>query len=313
MFNLNIMNLKKTIIFSCAIISVLFFASCKKDKTEPENPFDKIDRTGSTPSETNLDPNTIQGIHKNILSVKCANPGCHDGHFEPDFRTIQSSYATLVWNKVVKNNATQSYIYKVNPGDHLKSWLYERLVTNDQVLGRMPLYSQPLSTSELENIKTWINNGAKDMFGNSPKFPNNEPQVSGYIAINSNFNYRFDTIRVGGIYYNSFLVPAGQTMNIAVGVSDDSTAVGSLINNKLKISLSEDAFSSPLATYSGSPFTVSGTTYWNFVINTSSLPQNQPIFMRYYTNDKSHTADTEFPTTNLIYQYKTYWSFIVKP
>jgi hypothetical protein len=307
------MNLKKNIIFTVVSILLLFVLSCKKNKTEPENPFDKIDRSTSSPTEANLDPNTIQGIHKNILSIKCANPGCHDGHFEPDFRTIQSSYATMVWNKVVKNNASQSYTYKVYPGDHLKSWLYERLVTNDQDLGRMPLYAPSLSSAELDHIKTWINNGAKDMFGNPPRFPNNEPQVSGYIAINSTFNYRFDTIRVGGIYYNSFLVPAGQTMNVAVGVTDDSTSVGNLINNKLKISLNEDAFSSPIATYSGSPFTVGGVTYWNFVVNTASLPQNQPIFMRYYTNDKSHTNDTEFPTTNLIYQYKTYWSFIVKP
>lgn len=295
------------------LLSIIFFSECKKKDDAPENPFDKIDRSTSVNPETYLDPNTIQGIHKNILSIKCANPGCHDGHFEPDFRTIQSSYSTMVWNKVIKNNPTQSFLYRVYPGDYQKSWLHERVVTDDQVLGRMPLYANPLSVAELNNIKTWINNGAKDMFGNSPRFPNNEPQVNGYIAINSSFNYRFDTVRQGGVYYNPFLIPTTQIMNVLVGVTDDSTLVQNLTRNKILLSLDKDNFSSPIASYNGTSVSSGGTHYWNFVINTTGLPTNQIIFMRYFTNDGSRPQDTQFPTTNLIYEYKTYWSFIVTP
>lgn len=299
--------------FTIILLCIFLFESCKKKDDVPENPYDNVDYGSTGSSETNLDPNTIQGIHKNILSVKCANPGCHDGHFEPDFRTIQSSYATMVWNKVIKNNAGLTFKYRVVPFDFQKSWFHERLITTDQTLGRMPLYANPLSNDELQNVKTWILNGAKDMFGNNARFPNNEPQVSGYISINSSYNYRFDTIREGNVYYNSFKVPAAQTMNILIGVTDDSTAVGSLINNKIKISLNENNFSSPIATYNGTAITFSGTTYWMFTINPTSLPKNQILFMRYYTNDKSHTSDTQFPTDNLQYQYKTYWSFKVIP
>lgn len=295
------------------LLSIIFFSECKKKDDAPENPFDKIDRSTSVNPETSLDPNTIQGIHKNILSIKCANPGCHDGHFEPDFRTIQSSYSTMVWNKVIKNNPTQSFLYRVYPGDYQKSWLHERVVTDDQVLGRMPLYANSLSVAELNNIKTWINNGAKDMFGNSPRFPNNEPQVNGYIAINSSFNYRFDTVRQGGVYYNPFLIPTTQIMNVLVGVTDDSTLVQNLTRNKILLSLDKDNFSSPIASYNGTSVSSGGTHYWNFVINTTGLPTNQIIFMRYFTNDGSRPQDTQFPTTNLIYEYKTYWSFIVTP
>jgi len=295
------------------LLSIIFFSECKKKDDAPENPFDKIDRSTSVNPETTLDSNTIQGIHKNILSIKCANPGCHDGHFEPDFRTIQSSYSTMVWNKVIKNNPTQSFLYRVYPGDYQKSWLHERVVTDDQVLGRMPLYANPLSVAELNNIKTWINNGAKDMFGNSPRFPNNEPQVNGYIAINSSFNYRFDTVRQGGVYYNPFLIPTTQIMNVLVGVTDDSTLVQNLTRNKILLSLDKDNFSSPIASYNGTSVSSGGTYYWNFVINTTGLPTNQIIFMRYFTNDGSRPQDTQFPTTNLIYEYKTYWSFIVTP
>lgn len=305
---------KITIIISSVLfLTLLVFNACKKKENPPANPYDSVDYSSNHPGETSLDPNTIQGIHKNILSVKCANPGCHDGHFEPDFRTIQSSYSTMVWNKVIKNDTAASFKYRVYPGDHQKSWLHERLVTNNQTLGRMPLYANPLSGSELQNIITWIDNGAKDMFGNSPKFPNNEPQVSGYIALNSTYNQRFDTVRDGGVYYNSFLVQSGQLMYVVVGVSDDSTAIGNLIHNKIKLSTNENNFSSPLATYNGTPLTLSGTTYWMFSINTSGLPQNQILYMRYYTNDGSHTNDTQFPTDNLQHEYKTYWSFKVTP
>ncbi|MBS1637689.1 MAG: hypothetical protein JST26_17370 [Bacteroidetes bacterium] len=294
-------------------VAVLCLDACKKEKA-PANPYDSVDYSNHSPAETSLDPNSIQGIHKNILSVKCANPGCHDGHFEPDFRTIQSSYATMVWAKLKKNDSLGTFKYRVIPGNYTASWFHERLVTTNQTLGRMPLYANPLSSSELQNIETWISNGARDMFGNSPAFPNNEPLVNGYIALNSTYTVRFDTTRESNVYYNSFLVQNGQTVNIVVGVTDDSTATGNLIHNKLKLSLDKNDFTTaPLGTYNGTAITASGVTYWMFTFSTSALPQNQIIFMRYYTNDGSHSNDTQFPTDNLQYEYKTYWSFKVTP
>ena len=82
--------------------------ACKdkeEDPVPPENPYNKVNYGDTTAAANNVDPNTIVGLHKNIFSVKCANPSCHDGTFEPDFRTIQSSYNSLVWNTVIKNTA----------------------------------------------------------------------------------------------------------------------------------------------------------------------------------------------------------------
>ena len=38
----------------------------------------------------------------------CANSGCHDGTFEPDFRTVGSSWNTLVNHPVIANDAAMS-------------------------------------------------------------------------------------------------------------------------------------------------------------------------------------------------------------
>ncbi|MBP6657110.1 MAG: hypothetical protein KA284_04590, partial [Bacteroidia bacterium] len=84
-----------------AVILTSTFFACKKDEV-PENPYDKVDYSTNTNPDPNPDPNSIQGLYKNIFQPKCANPGCHDGTFEPDFRTIESAYSTLVYQSVNK-------------------------------------------------------------------------------------------------------------------------------------------------------------------------------------------------------------------
>ena len=81
-------------------VIALFFTSCKDEFV---NPFDSEDGEIIEVADTlSVDPNTIAGIHANIFSKTCANSGCHDGTFEPDFRTIESSYNTLVNHPIIK-------------------------------------------------------------------------------------------------------------------------------------------------------------------------------------------------------------------
>lgn len=296
---------------------LIILISCKKEVIEKNsiNPYDAVDYEGDqNDNPISLNPNTIEGIHKSILKPKCATPGCHDGHFEPDFRTIQSSYSTLVWNKVIKNNSTNTFRFRVVPYDYQNSWLHERLITGDASLGQMPLYSSPLNTSEVNQIKTWIMNGAKDYLGNSPSYPNSEPQIQYFVMFNNLFNYRYDTIRVGGVEYNSVLfnpsVSSGNTtINVLVPITDDSTASNALINTKIKLSLNENDFSNPLRTITGGYF--SSANAWRFMISPAGLPNDTPVYMRVFTNDGDRPTDTQFPTNNLIHEYKTYWSFIL--
>ncbi len=133
----------RKIVTVLAVTAVLF--SCKDsitnlEGTVPLNPYDTLQYPENKVPEIAVDSNSFLGIHKYILSKKCAVPACHDGSFEPDYRTVQSAYNTLVYAGVVKNDSAKSFEYRVVPGDTAHSWLHERITTTDAVLGRMPLY-----------------------------------------------------------------------------------------------------------------------------------------------------------------------------
>src|SRR5690606_21384986 len=119
----------------------------KEKENLESNPFEVINE-GMGEGDDTLNPTSFAGLHKKIFSTKCAMPLCHDGTFEPDFRTIESAYNTLVYHPVVKNNVNNDFTYRVVPHDPDNSWLMERLITDDPGLGRMPIYAEPLSQTE---------------------------------------------------------------------------------------------------------------------------------------------------------------------
>ena len=113
--------------FSIIIIMIVFFA-CK----EETNPFDF---NGSNINSNNdtvyfFDATDFSALHNNIFTPTCANSGCHDGTFEPDFRTIESAYNSLVYQPVIKNDINNSFTYRVDPGNSSKSILYHRLIVD---------------------------------------------------------------------------------------------------------------------------------------------------------------------------------------
>jgi hypothetical protein len=172
-----------------------------------------------------------------------------------------------------------------------------------------------LPQSDINHIITWIMNGARDMFGNLPSYPNTAPKILYYYATDSVYKANFGDAnnRMDSIYYNPFYVKNHSTLNLAFFVQDDSTAISAMQVNKLKISTKADDFSSALS-YTGTYINVNPSTQFYLVtLNTGTLPNSDTLFMRYYVNDGQHPNDTEFPTTNLVFPYKTYWSFFVKP
>ena len=125
------------------IIFVFIVFSCKKDAFF--NPYDDPSLDPPYISDTNYFPNGINfsSLHNNIFIPTCANSGCHDGTFEPDFRTIESSYNTLVYHPVIKNDSINSYEFRVKPGDASSSVLYKRLIEDiDGLSGIMPLTAE---------------------------------------------------------------------------------------------------------------------------------------------------------------------------
>jgi hypothetical protein len=303
--------MKTTYLLIC--ISLLLFSACKKETQLEENPFTGIDRSNPPQAgqDTVPDPNGITGIYKNILSVKCANPGCHDGHFEPDFRTIQSAYHALVYAPVKKNTNDMAFTFRVIPGDVNASWLHERLITGDQVLGRMPLYSEPLNETEMQQIRTWIQNGAPDASGKLPIKPNNLPVVEGFIVTDLS-NNRLDTVREDALPYMPILLPPNMDVVFYMLVQDDETSVQNLTTNQLKISLQMDDFSAA-TTHTATYFSFGEFQVWRIQLNTSAFTPGTHMFMRYYVGDGMNPGLTEFPKNSSELYWKTYASFKVQP
>ncbi len=78
------------------------------------------------------------------------------------FSTGTGRTAQDVHNDLVNAPAQQIQGWvRVKPGDPANSWLYAKVTGNNQGYGtQMPQAANPLCTSTLENIRTWIQQGA---------------------------------------------------------------------------------------------------------------------------------------------------------
>ena len=173
------------------IVFAIFLVNCTEDPL-PINPYDGVNYGDTTIVIDTLSSASFVNLHKELFSPSCNVLGCHDGSFEPDFRTVQSSYNTLVYHPILKNNLDETFTYRVVPGDTANSVLHERLTnccfvnTND----RMPQdnIGSSLPQEDLENVSNWILDGAKDITGAIPNEPNNLPNVKYYVVTNSTFD-----------------------------------------------------------------------------------------------------------------------------
>ncbi len=303
-------------------LCLLILSACTGTDDPPPNPFDpfKNDKT-ATVDTVEVDPNSIVGLHYNIFAPTCANSGCHDGTFEPDFRSIESAYNTLVNHPIIKNNPAGDYSVRVKPGDAGKSVIWLRLNEDiDGQSGIMPLVVDPDSDWEekkgdyLKNIKNWIDGGAKDMFGNAPLDGNLQPAMRGLAAFaNGNLLAR----KSGDGYV---IVPAGtQTIEIWVALYDDSTDPDKLLHNKAKFATSLNDFSNALEKsmsiqtpivengYFGEP-----VSYYHKVnLDVSGYQADTRVFMRVYVKDPSLSQITEIPGAGSNTYTKEYFSFLI--
>lgn len=295
------------------LLLVGFFSCQDKESLQPENPFDSIVREPNPVYQDTLSPTSFLSLHRDIFVLKCAIPACHDGSFEPDFRTPQSAYSTLIYHKLIKNTTDERFKYRVIPNDVTNSWLHERITTGDEVLGKMPLYAPPLSIEEIDRIKAWINDDAKDIFGQKPILPSVAPTVTFYAALDAN-NTDIDlgANRINDINYNPFAVSKTQQIWIIPIINDEDTDIENLTLNTLKFSLNQDNFSSPILTKTAQFYDFSPTArFWIVELNASELPTGKTIYMRFSTKDE--TTTTEFPQNSSLSVYKSFWSLYVNP
>ena len=263
--------------FACILVS------CSKNGNE--NPYRDWDGDGRPQVVNNkpIDPNTIEGLHKNIFKPTCSNSGCHDGNFEPDFRTIESSYNSLI-NRITINKDPNNpqFAVRVYPGDPAKSMIMHRLNTFiPGTQGIMPLVIDPGSdwpakkNEYLQNISTWISNGAKDQFGNNPSAIDFPPQMGGLIVFGDGSGSPLPRSA-----YNPVIVPAGtSSIKIMFAYTDDKTAIPQFGQGTVNFSLNPNVYDSTEINMvkEGSPFNAKGVSgsnidYWHSVtVNVSDI------------------------------------------
>jgi hypothetical protein len=307
-------------LFMLLLLSFAF--SCKKE--EEVNVYETVinDPNSNNPNHIVPDPASIAGLHQNIFAPTCANSGCHDGTFEPDFRTIESTYNTLVLRPIIKNDPAGTYTYRVVPGDYQNSVLYQRLILDiDGQSGIMPLVTEPnsdwssKSATYIENVKNWIQNGAKDVFGNAPVQSNLPPQLSGmFIAPVGSTSPFPRNIQTGAIE-----IPVGTaSVDVWLAFSDDQTAVDQLTYLKAKVGASMNEFAglSEIDLTAVNPHSETGYSgnpviyRHKFTFALSGISTVQPWFVRAYVQDNG-PAVTEIPSTGSAEYIKRYYSFQV--
>jgi len=312
--------------FSVILIIMLVFFSCK----EEINPFDFNGSDINLDNDTLyfLEPTDFSALHNNIFIPTCANSGCHDGTFEPDFRTIESSYNSLVYQPVIKNDINNSFFYRVEPGNSSKSVLYQRLIVDiDGISGIMPLsaeynpehYWYDNEEEYINNIKDWINNGAKDIFGNSPQPPNDIPLGKGMVVFPSgqlnnpiNRNSQNGTVLIS----NNL-----DSVDLLFSITDDLLSSNQLSYNKIKISNSLHNFinisesdlvvlNNPISEV-GFFSTVSLESFFHkFTLDLGSYNTGDIIYVKVYVKDNVNPI-TEIPNNGSPFSFIQYFSLTI--
>ncbi len=307
------------------LVLVLVLYSCTKKAKDNPNPYNNPDTdiyTGVGGITKETDPNTIAGLHKNIFKPTCANSGCHDGNFEPDFRSITSTYNTLVGQPIIKNDELNPLTARVTPGNEKTSMLILRLMEDlNNNSGIMPLLTEPGSDWKTKkdeyigNIKNWINNGALDLQGNAPKALDFPPQIHGMVAyVGASLQPRFGA-------YSPIEVPAGTTIDLWFSFQDDNTAVGSLGTLNVNFSLEANNFNPANVLnlqLASTPKTEKGyykqdvEFYHKITINTSTLGvSGDIIWIRTKMGDGVNAA-LELPGDNSLFNAKKYFAIKLK-
>ncbi len=224
--------MKRNYLLILLSLGIFFLAfSCKESVTvteipaeeePPFNPFDTITYGNNGSGGVPVDSASFLGLHTYIFSQRCNQPACHDGTFEPDFRTVQSAYNSLVLHSITKNFETDELDYRVEPGDPSRSMMYRRITEhNPPNFEIMPSSGVPLPENQVALIENWITDGAKDIYGNDPVQTSLRPSSYGLVAYEIEGT---DTVRVdlnrGESNIDPFYVSGGKDLEIWFGLLD---------------------------------------------------------------------------------------------
>jgi len=312
--------MKKPLEYSITILALfilgLLLWGCGNEVQEPYNPYSDIIYPIDGNTVDNFSPNSLSRTHNEVFEPKCNVLGCHDGSFEPDFRTPNSSYYTLVYHSIKKNNAAQEFKYRVIPYDTAQSVLWERITNccfvnqND----RMPQdnIGTAMPQEYIDKIGQWIMAGAPDLFGNVAQEPNTLPNIFYAAFFNLDYDTNYTNNRLNDQWYNPFLLPQNTDINVVIRVEDDNVENLDLLYNTMKISTDIDDFSNAQEFEATCLDSEEFDYPFILTLNTSIFNTNQQYFVRYYTKDAIDAPLAEYPETENENYYKSIWSFIIE-
>ena len=113
---------------------------------------------GSGSQTTKPDPSFASDIQEIFDRRGCSSAGCH-GAAQSEGLDLRASNS---FGELVNADATQTAGKRVIPGDAAGSYLVVKLEGRQSTGGQMPLGGSPLNSTDLQNIKNWINQGAKN-------------------------------------------------------------------------------------------------------------------------------------------------------
>lgn len=138
---------------------LLFLAACGggDGPTDPVNGGNNGNNNGGD-TGVKSDPSFANDIVEILNRRSCTSSGCHgSAQGGLTMTTAEVSYSNLV--DVTSPNSGET---RVIPGNATDSYLVKKLEGRQSVGERMPLGMTPLNTTDLQNIKNWINQGAKN-------------------------------------------------------------------------------------------------------------------------------------------------------
>jgi hypothetical protein len=140
--------LKRIFVFLLIVAASAAFIGCEhqpKEKIENGTVVTPID---STNNGTNCSPDTVYFVNEILpmITSNCAQAGCHDNITKAE-GIVLNSYASIR--------------SQVKPGKAIDSKLYKEIIN-----GNMPPAGS-MTQDQMDKIKKWINQGAKNNFCNS--------------------------------------------------------------------------------------------------------------------------------------------------
>jgi hypothetical protein len=205
--------MKRPVDFPLALLLASALAGCTPEGDSGAEPRAALQDDDPLDVPTDLDPASLDALHRDILVGSCAaQPGlCHHGQFEPNLSTPALTYENLVRRPGIEHADK----LRVAPGDPGQSLLVDKLRNRD-VLSQMPLGAKPLPEDQIAALEAWIEAGALRRPGAEPAPVLNNPPAEPEIAVFDDEGNRLDK----GV---GVVVPAGTKLVLRHSARDFET------------------------------------------------------------------------------------------